>query len=188
MFHTTMIFRMPWRAFFMFSFFIHAAPVFSQKIPSDSVIQAIKNPHQPLYSDENTVDTGKGVSHLLLAPSDSAGSHAKKNDSAGIVLKEINGGSPALPALLNIKEKPAVHTESIDAKSLKTLGRYHRLMGAYDVIGGALTILAGTVLLDKKGASPYAMCCIALGGISIGLGLWEIKVGGKLLGGKVWGK
>ncbi len=183
-----MIFRMQWPAFFMFSFFIDVAPIFSQKIPSDSVIQAITNRNQPIYSDENIVDTGKGVSRRLLAPSDSAGSYAKKTDSAGIALKEKNAGSPVLLPQRTPPEKSVGRTESINAEVFKSLGRYHRLMGAYDVIGGALTILAGTVLLDKKDAAPFAMSFIALGGISIGLGLWEIKVGGKLLSDKGSGK
>jgi hypothetical protein len=54
-------------------------------------------------------------------------------------------------------------------------------MGIYGAVTGALGILAGVVLLDKPDDAAFAMSFITLGGISIGFGLWEINVGGKLL-------
>ena len=62
-----------------------------------------------------------------------------------------------------------------------TLGGFHKLMGIYGAVTGALGILAGVVLLDKPDDAAFAMSFITLGGISIGFGLWEINVGGKLL-------
>lgn len=63
----------------------------------------------------------------------------------------------------------------------RTLGSYHKLMGIYGTVTGALGILAGVILLDKSDDTAFAISFITLGGITIGFGLWEINIGGKLL-------
>ena len=57
------------------------------------------------------------------------------------------------------------------------LGEFHRLQGIYSLLVGTFGIIAGVVLLDKSDSVPFAITCMSLGGVSIGLGIWEIKIG-----------
>jgi hypothetical protein len=65
------------------------------------------------------------------------------------------------------------------------LGDFHRLKGIYGVASGIVGILAGVVFLDKDNSTPLALSCFALGGISIGFGIWEMRIGRTFLRYKV---
>jgi hypothetical protein len=94
-----------------------------------------------------------------------------------------------LSANLKIPQNPQadssiVPTVSISKQMFARLGELHRLRGIYGVVTGTLGILAGVILLDKADSAPFAMSFISLGGISISLGIWEIKIGRSLLSGE----
>jgi hypothetical protein len=54
------------------------------------------------------------------------------------------------------------------------------LKGIFGVVGGLAGICAGVVALDKVDSTPLAISFLALGGISIGLGIWEMRLGRTL--------
>jgi hypothetical protein len=95
----------------------------------------------------------------------------------------IEQKNPAL--VLQIPQQPADSQKTPGIlpykKMFDHLGELHRLKGIYGVVTGTLGILAGVVLLDKADSTPFAMSFIALGGISIGFGIWEMRIGSSLL-------
>jgi hypothetical protein len=132
------------------------------------------------YSDDNTIDNGKDSSRLIVKSSRSIDSLKKTQDSQ-IRLSQTVQAIADVSLQHNNTPNSFADFESANKDLFRTLGGYHRLMGMYEMIGGVLTIIAGAMLLDKKDATTFAMSFFALGGVSIGLGLWEIKVGAKLL-------
>jgi hypothetical protein len=60
------------------------------------------------------------------------------------------------------------------------LGEFHRLKGIYGLLTGTFGIIAGVLLLDRADSVPLAVTSMAIGGFSIGLGLWEVKLGSTL--------
>jgi hypothetical protein len=103
-------------------------------------------------------------------PIDTAVSHA------------IKQGSPSALAI------PSSYPDSSDtALLLKTramfarLGDFHKSRGIFGIVTGLVGIFAGVVFLDKNDSTPLALSCFALGGVSIGFGIWEMKLGRSLL-------
>ena len=109
-------------------------------------------------------DTNRSFREPTFAPPVNAKSNSIIQGNADINYPVFNGSE-------------ALKTKEIFAG----LGKYHKFMGAYGVLCGALGIIAGAMLIDKADDAPFAMSFITIGGISIGFGLWEINVGGKLL-------
>jgi hypothetical protein len=75
-----------------------------------------------------------------------------------------------------------ISQQSTHKALLGQFGEFHRLKGIYGLLVGTFGILAGVVLLDKADSVPLAVTSMSLGGVSIGLGLWEIKLGSSLMG------
>jgi hypothetical protein len=89
--------------------------------------------------------------------------------------------------LSNLSKIPQLQTDSSKILTISEnmemfnhLGDFHRLNGIYGVVTGIVGIFAGVVLLDKVDSTPLAISFFALGGISIGFGIWEMKIGGAL--------
>jgi hypothetical protein len=59
----------------------------------------------------------------------------------------------------------------------RNLGTFHKAMGIYMVAAGALAVIAGGAVLDKQDILPFSLSLITLGGITGGIGIWEISVG-----------
>jgi hypothetical protein len=102
---------------------------------------------------------------------DSAVSHAIKQDnpSALIISSPSYSDSSDTTALLK--------TRTMFAR----LGDFHKSRGIFGIVTGLVGIFAGVVFLDKNDSTPLALSCFALGGISIGFGIWEMKIGRSLL-------
>jgi hypothetical protein len=61
------------------------------------------------------------------------------------------------------------------------LGNFHRMSGISGMLTGAFCIFAGVVMLDKTQLVPLAITSMSLGGVFVGLGMWEIKIGFSLI-------
>jgi hypothetical protein len=60
------------------------------------------------------------------------------------------------------------------------LGKFHKTMGIYYISAGALAIIAGGTILNKQTVLPFSLALITIGGITIGIGVWEISIGTDL--------
>lgn len=86
--------------------------------------------------------------------------------------------SPNLTSLSkNASDSSKTRLQTPTMELFVQLGELHRLKGIYSLLAGTFGILAGVVLLDRSDSVPLAIGCMSLGGVSIGLGLWEIKIG-----------
>jgi hypothetical protein len=94
--------------------------------------------------------------------------------------KEANS-PPVLVVQSKVPDSSPIRQQSSTAAIVGQFGEFHRLKGIYGLIAGTLGIFAGVVLLDKADSVPLAIASMSLGGVSIGLGLWEIKLGSSLL-------
>jgi hypothetical protein len=145
---------------------------------SDS-LPAAKAPGEPApSSDEDIVDSG-GFSlppAKIIMP-------AKEPSQKPAGSARLNAGSAAQrESLIRIAADSAVSRAlSHDREVFRNLGDYHRLVGVYGIATGALAILTGVLFLDKPAYSPWAMAAITMGGVTIGLGIWEIKLGAGLM-------
>ena len=113
--------------------------------------------------EPSIADSNKSLREPTFFPKDNPKSNSIVQGNAGF--NPVSNGSETLK------------TKEIFAG----LGKYHKFMGVYGVLCGALGIIGGAMLIDKADDAPFAMSFITLGGFSIGFGLWEINVGGKLL-------
>ena len=59
-----------------------------------------------------------------------------------------------------------------------SLGSYHCLMGVLTIIPGVIYVLQGFSIMQVDGG--YGFLAIALGGITIGLGSWQVSFGSDL--------
>jgi hypothetical protein len=79
------------------------------------------------------------------------------------------------------KTAPVADTLHQNAREMfRTLGNFHRAMGIYTVSAGILAVIAGAAILDKADILPFSLSLITLGGITAGIGVWEISIGSKL--------
>jgi hypothetical protein len=62
----------------------------------------------------------------------------------------------------------------------RKLGNFHKAMGIYNVSAGILAAIAGAAILDKADILPFSLSLITLGGITVGIGVWEITIGSTL--------
>ncbi len=69
-------------------------------------------------------------------------------------------------------------TSRVNARELfGELGVFHRAMGIYAAAAGALAVIVGSAVLDRQDILPYSLSLITFGGITAGIGIWEIRVG-----------
>ena len=173
---------------FLFFISINAAQSDSLKnktMPSGLQLNAKGVLIQSNSSDEYFVDTSSNIPNSAnpLKPFIQDTSNKSKDLTSGY----IAGNETAL-----LKQNSLTGMPSLDLLKTKemfhTLGSYHKLAGIYGAVTGALGILAGVILVDKPDDASFAIAFMTLGGISIGFGLWEINVGGKLLNYSAAGK
>jgi hypothetical protein len=166
----------------LFSFIlVNAAQPDSLKIntiPSGLHLNAKGVLIQTNSSDEYVVDSSSNAVPSANPPKTLATDTSNKSrDLTGSFIENKKTAQ-----LQKIPSAEITSAELVKTKEMfRTLGGFHKLMGIYGAVTGALGILAGVVLLDKPDDAAFAMSFITLGGISIGFGLWEINVGGKLL-------
>ncbi len=91
----------------------------------------------------------------------------------------VSGKTPAAP----VKDPLAATSIARDTAQVNTrelfrdLGTFHKAMGIYMVAAGALAVISGAAVLDKQDILPLSLSLITLGGITAGIGTWEITVG-----------
>jgi hypothetical protein len=128
-------------------------------------------------SDEYFMDSGSNaLPPTVPLKTQAMDSSDKSRDSTSNVIDTKKTGFLKQNPLAGMSSPELLKTKEM----FKTLGGYHKLMGIYGMVTGVLGIVAGVVLLDRADDTPFAVSFITLGGISIGLGMWEIDVGGKL--------
>jgi hypothetical protein len=93
--------------------------------------------------------------------------------------KALSDRSISLPD--NASDSSGIALQSSGKALSVQLGEFHRFKGIYGLLAGTLGICAGVILLDKTDSVPLAISSMTLGGISIGIGLWEIKLGSAFL-------
>jgi hypothetical protein len=136
---------------------------------------------QTSVTDES-VDTGGALPASILKPQVTDTNKNLREPTLSPVNPKSNSAIQGKPGIeYSVSSARAVSEVLKTREMFVELGKYHKFLGAYGVICGALGIIAGVILLDKPDDTPFAMAFIPLGGISIGFGLWEINVGGKLL-------
>jgi hypothetical protein len=141
--------------------------------------------------------------HLFAAPKDTTSSLSKiaaattiadsslivedNAKPAGTPLQRPLGSQP-LPGTVYLQPVPS---SSVLAKNLipsdtfqastreifRTLASFHKAMGIYSVVAGALAVIAGASILDKQDILPFSLSLITLGGVTGGIGIWEISIG-----------
>ena len=166
---------------FLFFFSINAAQSDSLKnknVPSGLQLNAKGVLIQSNSSDEYFADTGSSV----LPSSDPAKVSIPDTSNKSKDLRVSSTTGKQTPLLKQNSPNGMPSPELLKTKEMfQTLGEYHKLMGIYGAVTGALGIIAGAVLLGRPDDASFAISFITLGGISIGFGLWEIHVGGKLV-------
>jgi hypothetical protein len=60
------------------------------------------------------------------------------------------------------------------------MGNFHKAMGIYNISAGVLAVIAGAAILEKQDILPFSLSLITLGGITVGIGIWEITIGRTL--------
>jgi hypothetical protein len=124
-------------------------------------------------SDENMIDNGSDAAipdnNVTLPPSTE---HAITDSAAAAPAIDLSTVSPAEPLI--------TRCELRCKEASSELASFHRLKGIYGTVSGIVAILSGIILLDDAAKSGFGMALITLGGINVGLGLWEIKLGGRL--------
>lgn len=169
----------------LFGFILSACVTFTfcqGSVETDSIVGRIQTADSVKHNaptDENAIYTGdtaiKGLQH------ENSVSQAKSNDSTAYVTVDKKKTPTDSSLVLNPLDNKITKTESNNKDLFKTIGEYHKLTGIYQVIEGAMIILAGAILINKEDYSTFAMSFIAVGGINIGLGLWEIKISSGLI-------
>jgi hypothetical protein len=72
----------------------------------------------------------------------------------------------------------AADTLQVNTREMfRNLGTFHKAMGIYTVAAGALAVVVGAAILDRQDILPYSLSLITLGGITAGIGVWEIAIG-----------
>ncbi|HUI90859.1 MAG TPA: hypothetical protein VLX68_01305 [Chitinivibrionales bacterium] len=49
-------------------------------------------------------------------------------------------------------------------------------MGIYNISAGVLAVIAGAAILEKQDILPFSLSLVTLGGITVGIGIWEITI------------
>jgi len=140
--------------------------------------------------------------HLFAAPKDTASSLSKTAAAATVVdssliediakpaatppqhissSQSLSGTAtpqPVTPSLVVGRGLFPSDTFQTSAREIfRTLAAFHKAMGIYSVVAGALAVIAGASILDKQDILPFSLSLITLGGVTGGIGIWEISIG-----------
>lgn len=115
-------------------------------------------------SDTSLIVEDRTKAKLLPSASAKASSTAARDSAAAA--KNMTGASTAGDTLkANTREM------------FRNLGRLHKGMGIFTVAAGVIAVIAGASILEKQDILPFSLSLITIGGIAVGLGVWEIEVG-----------
>jgi hypothetical protein len=108
-------------------------------------------------------------------------SKPKSLPGAASVSTQTSTDAPKIPAVA-VKEIPRIPTAAdtlqVNTREMfRNLGTFHKAMGIYTVAVGALAVIVGAAVLDRQDILPYSLSLITLGGITGGIGVWEITIG-----------
>ena len=108
-------------------------------------------------------------------------SQPKSLPGAAAVSTQTPAAAPKIPAV-GVKEitriSTAADTLQVNTREMfRNLGTFHKAMGIYTVAAGALAVIVGAAVLDRQDILPYSLSLITLGGITCGIGVWEITIG-----------
>lgn len=104
----------------------------------------------------------------LIRQTQTATTQGTQKDSATSLLTI----SPAAPC----RDSVAAITKEL----FSSMGKYHTAMGIYNIAAGVLAVVAGAAILEKEDILPFSLSLVTLGGITVGIGIWEIHLGSKL--------
>jgi hypothetical protein len=68
----------------------------------------------------------------------------------------------------------------LNPKIFRELGNFHKAAGIYNIVAGALAVVAGAAILQKEDILAFSLSLVTLGGITVGIGVWEISIGSSL--------
>jgi hypothetical protein len=154
---------------FFLSVILFAFPVISASNPSGAV-KPDSSSHTAVKQTGATTDTSAiiqdlGEKHSAPAQSPVSKTPSKSTtDSLGLFKASCSRDS--LPQ--NAREM------------FRSLGNFHKAMGIYNISAGILAVIAGAAILDKQDILPFSLSLITLGGITVGIGIWEITIGRTL--------
>jgi hypothetical protein len=158
---------------FFFGHLSFSAPVLSVVSKPDSNSSVASQASSKKSSSE--VDTALIIEDLT-----------KKNHGAEIKPAEFKTTSPgekdAAKSLQELSAVPPVRdsTQANTREMFRSLGNFHKAMGIYDISAGVLAILAGAAILEKEDILPFSLSLITLGGITVGIGVWDLSIGASL--------
>lgn len=161
---------------FLLSVIFFAFPAISASNPSASVKPDSSSPMAALaikqagaFTDTSVIIEDLGEKHS--APLQSAASKTlpkSSEDSLGLFSKSA-------------KASPSRDSLQQNAREMfRRLGNFHKTMGIYNISAGILAVIAGAAILDKQDILPFSLSLITLGGITVGIGVWEITIGRSL--------
>jgi hypothetical protein len=161
---------------FIFLVFFSAYPAFSVPHPSntakpDTILQSAVPANKQTVGKADTSIKIEDLVEDHAAPAQTAPEKkplAKPADSLGLLGQFAGTAQPADTLHVNMKEM------------FRTMGNFHKVMGIYNVSAGILAIIAGAAILEKEDILPFSLSLITLGGITVGIGVWEITIGRTL--------
>jgi hypothetical protein len=158
---------------FFLSVIFFAFPVISASNPSASVKQdsSSRTAVKQIGASTDTSEIIQNVGEKRSGPPQSAVSKTLPKsaaDSLGLF------GNPAKASLSRDSLQPNTR------EMFRSLGNFHKAMGIYNISAGILAVIAGAAILDKQDILPFSLSLITLGGITVGIGVWEITIGRTL--------
>jgi hypothetical protein len=106
---------------------------------------------------------------------------AKKTSAAPIPTSPVSPKDTAAALKVMPAVSPVHDSEPANTKAMfKILGSYYRASGIYNIAAGMLAVLAGAAILNKEDILPFSLSLITLGGITVGIGVWDVSIGNTL--------
>lgn len=137
----------------------------------------------PVISASNPSASAKPDSSSRTAVKQSGAStdsSATLQNAASKALPKSHADSLGVPGQL-IKTTFSTDTLQPNTREMfRKLGNFHKAMGIYNISAGILAVIAGAAILDKQDILPFSLSLITLGGITVGIGMWEITIGRTL--------
>jgi hypothetical protein len=154
-------------AILLVSFFLCcAASVYASPIDSNPGVGT------PVVQQSTESDT---LAASLSAPDSPSAAITGQQSVAAIATADMQ------PVHLALPDSAVAKVLAQHALLLGKLGDFHKIMGMYTTVTGVVALFGGVLLLDRKDGMPFAVSFLTIGGIAVGVGMWEIKIGAQLL-------
>jgi hypothetical protein len=162
---------------FFLSVIFFAFPVISAPLPSNAA-----QPDSISYTSVTVVNQTAAAADTSLIIEDLTVKHtAQLHSDASKTKRKSRADSLGLIGQY-VKTTPSADTMHLNAKEMfRKLGNFHKTMGIYNISAGILAVIAGAAILDKQDILPFSLSLITLGGITVGIGVWEITIGRTLI-------